>query len=368
MMESKYIIIISIIAIFSLSVIALGSFGLLSVAGWGNDLKNYTNEWRLQDATIGNEVTEAYLPLPKNTNEFSFVVDYGGEISTIYKSTIAGKISVKYEVFNYETNKYEIVHDKYWELKDDNSQGSSDLGFDGWLIYSNGIPEHLGSIQYSSCKYNRYLGCLDGMSVAKAQELSPWSPGKCTYTYYCVYPNNYYSERDYNDDEYDLEYFPNLITLTNKYIKDDNALFRITVDSKTTGLESFWQSDFDVDLWDIKTDLKTVYRFENNNCSEKSLMTYQTTTNDFDTLEECKANVVVSVYSYDDEDKSCSLKEKNTRDLTAKDYKTEEECLRSRNIVNVVIDFVKDNLKIIGAVSLLVLIIITFIFYVARRR
>jgi hypothetical protein len=64
-MERKYFLIISGIALISLFFIALGSLGFLSVTGWGQTLKNYTNDWSIQDLGSGNEVTEATLKLPQ---------------------------------------------------------------------------------------------------------------------------------------------------------------------------------------------------------------------------------------------------------------------------------------------------------------
>jgi hypothetical protein len=205
------------------------------------------------------------------------------------------------------------------------------------------------------------------MNIEQAKLLNPWGEGTCSYSYSCLYPDSYYSIKDYNDDEDSIEYFPNLITLNTDYIKDDTSKFRITV-KINGGLESVHTDDFDIELWKVNTDLKTYYRLENNLCSEKSLMTYENKSNDYESLGECEKKIIIDSFSYDESTDSCVGTRKTVEEFTINDYKTESECLSSKNIFSSIYNFIIKNIEIIGISLLVILLIIAFILYLKSRK
>lgn len=270
-----------------LATILFFGFFSQSVLGWSHPLDDYTNKFVLQDEISGNQVTNAYLLVPDKTNNFSFTVDYS--IKTYYRSSIEGNVFISYEVYNYNSNQYEMIHSENWVLKNA-MQETNSVEMKGEQIYSAGIPQHFWAGKTAKTSYNRYYSCLDGMTVDQARTLSPWSEGTSSYSYFCLYPDASLIEHEYDDDAdswWDIEYFPKLITLDKNYINDSKVLFRITVNSKTSGMDSIRYSDFDIELWNIHTDLVSYYRFENDSCSQVQLMTYQKASNDYNTQEEC---------------------------------------------------------------------------------
>lgn len=262
-------------------------FGVMqSVLGWSQYLSDFSNKFDLQGTNA--ETSLAYLKVPKNTNEFSFTIFY--HFSVRKSQSLDGKANILYEVFNHETQNFETIHNKQWVLPY-SSLGDTDFRIRGISVYGNGIPQRITQNTISLGTYERTYGCLDGMTIEQAKQLNPPSEGTSTYVYKCAYPDESLRLHDYNDKDWgDIYYFPNLVTLDSKYILEDKVTFRITA-SRSGGLDTLSYSDFDVELWDIKTEFSTYYRFENEECNEIQLMTYQTTPNDYLTEKECrKAN------------------------------------------------------------------------------
>jgi len=269
----------------ALATILFFGFFSQSVLGWSHTLDDYSNEFKLQDEIAGSYVTEAYLLVPEKTNNFSFTVDYS--FRTYFQSSTEGKVFVSYEVYNFNTNQYEMLHSEDWALPN-YVKDQTKLEIRGETVYETNIPEHFFALNTRQSAYDRYYGCLTEMTVEQAKALNPWSEGSSSYTYKCLYPDNSLILHDYNKDEnWDIAYFPKLITLDTDYINDSKVLFRITVNSKTNGMDSINYNDFDIELWNIHTDLFSYYRFENDSCNEIKLMSYQKTSNDYNTQEEC---------------------------------------------------------------------------------
>lgn len=284
---NKNIIIIGIVLF--LIIVMFFSFGMQSVAGWTRDLSDYSNRFSLNDTNVGTTaVTLAYLDVPKKTNNFSFTVEYD---FTVQKSKSSdGQASILYEVFNHQTNQFETIYTKQWTIPY-SSEGTTYFRMKGTEVYNTGIPKRITNNQISKGIYERTYGCLDGMTIEQAKILNPPSEGTSTYLYKCAYPGEDIRLHDYGDDDWgDIYYFPKLINLDSKYILNDNVTFRISA-SRSGGLDTLAYYDFDIEFWKINTDLVTYYRFENEECNEIQLMTYQTTPSDYLTEKECrKAN------------------------------------------------------------------------------
>jgi hypothetical protein len=377
-MEKKYIIILSVALTLSILLVAIFGFNLLSVVGISNEL-SYENNFYLIEGTSMNGQTIGVLTLPDKTNEFYFTVKYGGAIEVRSSRDYHNcNVKIKYESFNYKTNSWNIIHSKTWSPSDSDSS-SSEIKFDGEDVYSAGNPESIYSIEtrISPIKYDYYLGCLDGMSSQQAKDLrciqSPLTKmcyeSTDKWSVKCLYPDGTISTHETDsdsDEDWDTYYFPPLINLNNDYINNSQAKFRISVE-KSSGCNSLKQSDFDVDLWEVKTELQNYFRFENNNCSQIELMTYKRLVNDYETLEECEDNIILNVYTYDEEDNTCSMNNKIKRDLIEGDYLTEEECLSNKNIFKSIINFITSHIEIFGIIALILVSIISFIIYLKRR-
>lgn len=242
----------SVVLLIGLVLVAIllgGYLGLFTVVGWENTLENYTNQFEIEAETVGIQTTNAYLALPQNTNNFSFTVKY--LLGTDTGNTMGGNGLLTYEIFNYKTNSYETIYDKPWSLPGWDATNKN-LKTDGELVYSAGIPEHYSS-QTGNCAYNRYYFCLDGMTVSQAKVLSPWAEGSCSYSYICIYPDNYLTKYDYDSSSNtgSVLYFPKLITLNKDYISNGKAIFKITIDSRVPGLNDIAYNNFDIELWRI---------------------------------------------------------------------------------------------------------------------
>jgi hypothetical protein len=258
-----------------------------SVLGVSETIEYGDSQFDFDDGVAGTGIAEGYVTLPSNTSLFAFSVDYN--LKTIYKVTTQGRANIKYEIFNVASNSWETIHDKSWSIAGC-STCTNEIDFDGDSVYQAGIPEHLVIDLVSSGTYDKYFGCLNGMSVEEAQQLNFWIEGTSTYRYYCMYPDTYQKEYDYRDasDNYDLEYFPPLITKDKNYINSDNKVkFRITYNA-ISGLRSKDQSDFRIHLWNVETPKINVWTFENETCNKYERYTYQTQTTDYFTENECK--------------------------------------------------------------------------------
>ena len=297
----NFIILASFISIFVLFV----GFMLVSqtIIGVTNEL-DYTTEWHNQDLTTGNYVTEATLDLPEGTTIFSFTPDYRFE--TYNRNSNDVSIDVKYEVFNYGSNSLEVIEDKSWNLKNDYGEQNK-FRMDGETVYNTGIPEHLESNRVEKYGYERFYGCLDGMNINEAKALNPWTEGTRSYSYKCLYPGNSISKHEYGDDsdeDWDIEYFPHLITLDSNYIKDNKVLFKISVNVKSSGIDSIHYKDFGIDLWELETTIIDTYSYSELEeiCVYQSKYTYQVTDSDYFTRNECNyQNLVIECY----EDSHC---------------------------------------------------------------
>jgi cysteine-rich repeat protein len=282
----------------SLIVLAIGLIayfgGFFSVIGWSNTLGNYSNKFHIQDTTLGNQITEAYLPLPTNTTNFSFTIDYS--LTTYFDSGTDGQVFVSYEVYNYNTNQYERIHTKDWAIKN-YVRDQSKLKMKGEEVYGTGIPQHFYALEVSQAVYQRYYGCLDGMTTTESIAMNPWVEGTSSYSYICLYPDNYLELHNYDEDEgWDTLYFPPLINLDTDYIKDDKSLFRISVNSKSNGLDSLRYNDFDIELWNIERNLSsmTVYRLIDNKCELYEIPNGQNLPTDYLSLEECQSHIIIN--------------------------------------------------------------------------
>lgn len=281
---NKNLIIIGIVLF--VGILIFFGFGMQSIMGWNQDLSDFSNKFNLEGTNT--ETSLAYLKVPKNTNSFSFTVSYDFFVRKSESSD--GKANILYEVFNHQTQNFETIHNKQWVLPY-SSLGDTNFRIKGESIYGTGIPKRITNNQISKGVYERTYGCLDGMTIEQAKVLNPPSEGTSTYLYKCAYPGDDIRLHDYNDKDWgDIYYFPNLITLDSKYILDDKVTFKITA-SRSGGLDTLGYYDFDIEFWKINTDLVTYYRFENEECNEIQLMTYQTTPSDYLTEKECrKAN------------------------------------------------------------------------------
>lgn len=305
MKKGKNILIISIL---SIAILYLAFSGVLnSVVGISNNL-DYSNNWKNQDLNTGSYVTEAYLStsLPNETESISFVVDY--DFETHYRESRNGKISVKYEAFNYKSGSYDILENNIWELKNYERE-STKFRIDGQGIYSNGIPEYIANLKLNGVS-NRYFGCADGMSIEEAKELNPQLVDESR-IYICKYPGESYSLHDSNDDSdenWDIEYFPKLITLNNNYIDNNNILLKISVEIISGGLDAIYYNDFKIDIFDVKTNIIDTYNFDGEDCNYKAKYTYQTLDSDYYTINECEySNGIIECYL----DSQCNTSKEN---------------------------------------------------------
>lgn len=334
-------ILIALGIIFLILFIGIFSFRN-AVVGVGQELK-YSNEWKINDLQTGNEVTEATLKIPTGTNSISFTVDY--EIDSYYRSSADPKIDVKYEVFNYNTNSYETVHQKSWELKNYDSARAR-LRMDGESVYISGIPEQLESIRTSSSSYDKYYGCLDVMTVSEAKELNPWTEGTKSYTYKCLYPESSIVKHEYGDDAdegWDVEYFPRLITLDQNYINESEILLRISVNVKSSGIDSLHANDFSIDLWEVKTNTVDIYSFDGTSCNYQAKYTYQVAGSDYFTRNECEyENSIIQCYL----DEQCSTEKEGYVADCSKNICTEERDVWWNNILPEKQEPIKEEVKV----------------------
>lgn len=269
------------IAVFFILGVQQSVLGVSETIDWGD------SRFDFNDGIAGSGTAIGFLTLPANTTNFAFVVDYN--LKTIYKSSTTGRANVKYEIFNYQTNAWETIHDKSWSIGGC-STCTNTIDFDGDTVYENGIPEHIVASLVSSGLYDKYFGCLNGMTVEEAKTLNVWIEGTSTYRYYCMYPDTYQKEWDYRDasDNYDYVYFPPLIVKNTNYIGEGNKVqFRVTY-NPISGLRSKDEGDFRVHLWKVETLKMNVWAFENGTCNKREIYTYQGQATDYFTENECK--------------------------------------------------------------------------------
>lgn len=280
-------------------IIALGIFAFSeSVIGISNNL-NYGDRWSNDDLQKGSYQTEATLNLPRDTSLFSFTPKY--IIDTYNRNGDDLKVSVKYEIFNYNSNEYETIHTNEINLRNDYGEQNK-YRIAGDSIYSTGVPEHIESIEVGKANYKRYYGCLPGMSISEAKELNPWIEGKSSYSYYCLYPGEEILSHEYDDDSdenWDKRYFAELITLNSNYIKEDKAKFKISVDILSSGIKKSQEDDFGIDLWDVETAVIDTYYYSESEsvCEYQAKYTYQVSDSDYYTRNECNyQNSVIDCY------------------------------------------------------------------------
>jgi len=304
----------------------LNLFGLLSLLGVSNTL-DYKTSWSNQDLTRGYYQTEATLKVPDKSNEISFTPNYNFETYKIDSTDV--KINVKYEVYNYLSNSFNIIHQKSWDLKNNYGEQNK-FRMDGENVYSNGIPEKLEVIQIGRTEYDRYYGCLEGKSIEEALILNPWAEGTSTYHYKCLYPDNSLIKHEYGDDSdenWDIELFPKLIVLDSNYMNNSEILFRISVNVLSSGIDKINYNDFQIDIWDVKTELVTYNRFSDNECNEIKLMNYQKTVNDFEKLFDCQEKIILNKWILTEG--VCSLEKVKFTEIDSNVFDTLEECYAS---------------------------------------
>ena len=333
-MKKKTLIIFGIVFVGLIGIILiLNLVGLLSVVGVSSDL-DYSTEWKFGTLDKGIGVTEATLKLPRLTNEFSFTVDYGGEIES-KRDYGTCYVDVDYEIFNFKTNSWKKFHDKSWSFKEYDIR-ASELNFDGENIYQNGVPERIATIltrestTSANRRYDSYWSCLSGMSVSQMLGLIEYArESDSRYTFKCLYPDNYISEHEV-DDEYweynDLIYFPKLNIYGINYIENNTAKLKITVNKKSN-CQFFSEDDFEIELFDVKTELETYYRFLNNECNEVQIFTYQKTVNDYEKLIDCQENILLDKWVLTEG--VCSLEKVKFTEIDSNMFDTLAECQAS---------------------------------------
>lgn len=305
--KSKAIFITSFIVI---AILIIGFFAISeSVIGVSNRLE-YLTDWRLNDLEKGVRVSEAILKLPEGTSQFAFTIDYGNEIESRREQGTCN-VDVKYEIFNFNTNSYENIHQKSWSLKEYNNRASK-LRFDGEAIYIKGIPDAISTIrtQDSSRSENRrwdkYISCLDGMSPAEAKTLfcTGRIGGQCSdsrYTFKCMTPDstiNEHSKYDDYEDDNDFYFFPSLNSYQANHIQDNKAKLRITINKKSN-CQAMNKKDFGIDLFEVITPAidTFTYSITTDSCKYKAKYTYQTGESDYFTRNECEyQNEIIECY------------------------------------------------------------------------
>ncbi len=289
-------------------VLGIGYLAVTQSVGGVDSGLDYKDEWYNQDLKTGSYSTEATLKLPEGTSLFSFTPDY--DFKTYKKDGGDVKIEVRYEVFNYNTNSWEVTSYDNWDMRNDYGEQNKFLT-DGESVYNTGMPEHLESNRVAKKEYIRYYGCLEGMNINEARELSPWIEGTSSYSYRCLYPGESILKHEYGDDsneDWDLEYFPKLITLGTEFIKDNKVLFRISVNIKSSGIDSIGENDFEIDLWKVETTTVDTYHYSEREeiCGYQSKYTYQVSGEDYFTRNECNyQNSVIDCYK----DSHCACNE-----------------------------------------------------------
>lgn len=366
-MKNKGLIIFVSIAILAiLAVLTMGNLGMLSVVGVGSTL-DYQTEWRLNDPDTGVGRTEAFLKLPDLTNEFSFSVDYSGDIESVRDHGTCN-VDVDYEIYNFQTKSWFKFHDKSWSLKEYDIR-ASELRFDGDNLYQYGKPELIESIKTrdssssANRRYNYYWSCYDGMTVQQLLDsIVSARETDSRYTFKCLYGGNYISEHDIDDDYWssnDIVFFQKLFTYGNSVINENNTVrFRITVNKKSY-CQSLDENDFKIELFDVKTELVRFNRFANNDCSEVEVFTYQKIANDYEKLYDCQDNIIVQKWI--STDKICSLQSIRYTEISSKTYDTEQECLDAQSIFRNPIFLIFGGIIIIAAIGFV-------IFFIRRRR
>jgi hypothetical protein len=342
-----------------LSLVLLLGIGLYvgifqSVFGWENTLDGYTNKFSIQDITPMSQTTEATLSLPELTNNFSFTVDY--DLVTHYQSSTEGNVDVNYYIYNFRTSQFENFHNKNWQLENANTESSS-LKMDGEKIYGDGIPERIGLVNTGTQRYDVFFGCADGMTVEQAKALNGYVLGTTsTYTLYCIYPDGFINNHDYDDDDgdSDLEYYPVLQVYGKDYINDSKARFKIDVNSKTSGMDNIRYNDFDIELWSINANNIKAFRFENSNCSEVEVMAYQKTLIDYDNITSCIEANGMNYYRF--ADNKCTNITLLSSSKTENDYLTLEECEMNISPIKPIILYIA-----IGVISLFFILVVIFL-------
>ena len=340
-----------------------------------------SNVFDFDDGIAGTGTAVGSLTLPNDTSLFAFTVNY--QLKTIYKSTTTGRANVKYEIFNPTTNAWETIHDKSWSISGC-STSTNTIDFDGETVYQNGLPEHIVSSLVGSGTYDKYFGCLNGMTVEEAKQLNVWLEGTSTYRYYCMYPDTYQKEYDYRDasDNYDLEYFPPLITKDKSYINSDNkVLFRITYNS-ISGLRSKDNGDFRIQLWNVETPKTTVFFPDENKteCISQEKYNYQILATDYYTKGECEyQNNITECYL----DTHCSCTDEATP--IAKCSSGTCTCEKEPNIIDQIFggdddeeppitgdvisgDEKETNYPLIFLISMIVIVVLAIIIIFMKRR
>jgi hypothetical protein len=287
---------LKIILLTLVLVAGLGSifyFGVLQSVLGVNEALDYKSTFDFNDGDNGLGIVEATLTLPIQTQEFTLTPYYNR-----YTDEGAGKFSIKYEVFNYNTNSWEVFHDKTWMLESAGIRNSR-VKTAGGAIYQNNVASKLFINKVSATGvtpsvYNKYYACMTGITVEQATSLGYMDVPTTTQIYnnYCIYPDELAVD---TDNSRVINYVPTLLTLNTNYINTDNkALFKITYYPQYN-MDGAEQDEFKIELWRVTTAQPTVW-------------TYNSAT------------------------LTCDMSQKYTYELTALDYYSEVECLTAYNL------------------------------------
>jgi hypothetical protein len=195
-----------------------------------NELINYTNgDCNLQSQACS---TEAYLIGPKNAQNVSIIVSSDLEV---WHGFSISNFNTKYEIFNYNTNSYDVLVNKiYPNINVPNNGGEIDYEINGENIYSSSTIIDLSSqIKYDSYWFYKYYACLPGM---ENQLLPTKEKSSYGYKYFCVYPGQIINDKSYDDDAsdgYRITEVPLRYNIGSDYIKDGVIKFRINAPKYT---------------------------------------------------------------------------------------------------------------------------------------
>ena len=348
--------------------IVVGIFLIIGIIFFGNQLGflsfvgisglNYVTPFQVEDGQVGVFQSEAYLDLFENSNEVSFNVGYHFSSDDRKARDSILNTNVKYEIFNYFSNKWEVIEDSSWRINVpvDIRATSSSVNTPGTGVYGDGIPGKFAYVKTSSSSWTRYYSCLDGMTVEQAKILNPLPEGTSSYTYKCAYGGDRVLDEDYDNTrgDSDYDYFPKLITVRENYIKDDKLRFRVTFTTLSSGVNSLTQNNFNINVWDVKTEIITHYRFGNNDCTPIELSTFEVTENDYKDLISCQENIILDKWGLPE----CTLQKVKFTEVNESVFDTEEECISSIPSFN--------YLYIIGILALIVILSLIYIKFMRR--
>jgi hypothetical protein len=283
-----------IVGVIILLVVAFGLmiyFGVINSVTGVNQVLNYKTTFDFNDGDTGTKSSEANLNLPIQTTEFSLTPYYNRYTA----NDGSGSFAIKYEIFNYNTNSWEVFHDKTWSL----TTSASRVSTEGGEIYTKGVPMQIVSDKTTATGVypsitNKYYSCADGKTVEQyiASGLIPTStdPTRLIWNQYCIYQEG--SAVDTGSQV--RRYFPPLYTFNTNYISNNQALFRITYNGITSSMSDPDNTAFQIELWKVITNKANVWTYNptTSKCVISSKYTYELTAEDYYSEIDCKlANI-----------------------------------------------------------------------------